>query len=122
MNGKPGKRFQEYYLRRHFAGRGRMRKLLVVATAMVLFAAGIFFLAVPGPGILILLLGASMIAEESYLAARVFDWIEIQIRRLVEQGVRVWKRSRVFKGLIILVTAVTAGAAGWAAYSLIFEP
>jgi hypothetical protein len=120
-NGKPGRRFQEYYLRRHFAARGRMRKLLVMTTGLAIFAAGLFFLVVPGPGLLFMLVGASMIAEESYLAARTLDRLELlllRIRRLAERAIRAWHRWPAFGKLIILLAAVITGAVGWAAYSL----
>jgi hypothetical protein len=124
MTGKPGTRFQQYHLRRHYAGRGRLRKLLVMTAGTVFFAAGIFFLAAPGPGLILLLAGASLIAEESYLAARAFDRIELwllRIRRLAGRVARTWQRSTVFKRLIILLAAVIAGVFGWTAYSLILE-
>jgi hypothetical protein len=117
-NGRPGKRFQEYYLRRHSTDRGRLRKLLVMAAGTVIFAVGIFLLAAPGPGFLLLLVGASLMAEESAFAARTFDMMELRIRRLVELVVRAWRNSPAFKRLVILLSAVGAGIA-WAAYNLI---
>jgi hypothetical protein len=122
MTGKPGTRFQQYHLRRHYASRGRLRKLLVMTTGTVFFAAGIFFLAAPGPGLILLLAGASLMAEES--SARAFDRIELwllRIRRLAGRVARTWRRSTVFKRLIILLAAVIAGVFGWTAYSLILE-
>jgi hypothetical protein len=121
LYGRPGKRFQEYYLRRHSTGRGRLRKLLVMAAGAVAFAAGIFLLAAPGPGFLLLLVGASMMAEESALAARALDMMELRIHRLAERVVRAWTHSPAFKRLVLLLSAVTAGVAGWAAYNLILE-
>jgi hypothetical protein len=92
-----------------------------MAAGAVAFAAGIFLLAAPGPGFLLLLVGASMMAEESALAARALDMMELRIRRLAERVVRAWTHSPAFKRLVLLLSAVTAGVAGWAAYNLILE-
>ena len=94
IGGRPGKRFQDYYLRRHSTGRGRLRKLLVMAVGTIIFAVGIFLLAAPGPGILLVLAGASMMAEESSHAARAFDMMELRIRRLARLAARAWRRIR----------------------------
>jgi hypothetical protein len=125
INGKPGTRFQEYYLRRHHAGRGRFRKMLVMTVGMVSVASGIFFLAAPGPGLVLLLAGASMLAEESYYAARAFDRIELwllRIRHLAGLMVRTWERWPALKRLIIVLAALIVGAVGWVASGLILEP
>jgi len=59
-----------------------MRTLSVLAGAM-LVAAGLFMLVAPGPGILVLLAGCALIAEESQLMARFLDWAEVGIRRVI---------------------------------------
>lgn len=50
-----------------------MRKLLPIVAALALIVAGIVLLVLPGPGLLLILLGAGLIAEESLLAARMLD-------------------------------------------------
>ena len=59
-----------------------MRALSILAGA-VLIAAGFFMLVAPGPGILVLLVGCALIAEESQLMARFLDGSEVGIRRLI---------------------------------------
>ena len=48
---------------------------------------GVFFLAVPGPGIPILLVGLALIAQESSTLARWLDRTEVRLRRW-------WKKLR----------------------------
>ena len=50
-------------------------------------AIGAVALPAPGPGILVLALGAGMIARESRVAARVLDWIELRLH-----GAWAWAR------------------------------
>ena len=58
-----------------------MRKLLTLVAAPALIVAGIVLLVLPGPGLLLILLGAGLIAEESLLAARLLDRIDLAISR-----------------------------------------
>ena len=51
-------------------------------------AIGAVALPAPGPGILVLALGAGMIARESRVAARALDWIELRLH-----GAWAWVRS-----------------------------
>jgi UPF0716 family protein affecting phage T7 exclusion len=82
--GLPGRRFQQQFrLRRRFRS-GAARKTLFLAAGILIVAAGVFLLFVPGPGIIILLIGAVLIAQQSSLAARAFDRIEIRLRRFIK--------------------------------------
>ena len=76
--GRPGHRFQGRY-ERHTQG-GVLRKWLVIAGGVLLIVAGVVFLPLPGPGVLIILSGGLLMAEESLAAARALDWIELRIR------------------------------------------
>jgi drug/metabolite transporter (DMT)-like permease len=58
-----------------------------VCGGIVLALVGIFFMAVPGPGIPILAIGLALVAQESATMARLLDRTEIRLRRL-------WKRLR----------------------------
>ena len=44
--------------------------------------AGIFFMLAPGPGVLIFLIGALLVAEESLTIARLMDGADLRLRRL----------------------------------------
>jgi UPF0716 family protein affecting phage T7 exclusion len=87
----PGRRFQQQFRHRQRFRSGAVRKALLIAGGILLAAAGVFLLFVPGPGIIILLIGAVVIAQQSSLAARAFDRIEISLRRFLRQSFR---RSR----------------------------
>jgi UPF0716 family protein affecting phage T7 exclusion len=82
--GLPGRRFQQQFRLRQRLRSGAARKALLMAAGVLIAAAGIFLLFVPGPGIIILLIGAVLIAQQSSLAARAFDRIEIGLRRFIE--------------------------------------
>jgi UPF0716 family protein affecting phage T7 exclusion len=82
--GLPGRRFQQQFRLRQRLRGGAARKALLMAAGVLLAAAGIFLLFVPGPGIIILLIGAVLIAQQSSLAARAFDRIEIRLRRFIK--------------------------------------
>jgi Flp pilus assembly protein TadB len=92
--GPPGRRFQQQFRYRQQFRSGPVRKALIIAGGILVAAAGIFFLFAPGPGIIILLIGAVMIAQESFLAARAFDRIEIHLRRFLRQSLGRWRRRR----------------------------
>jgi len=83
----PGRRFQERYKRKASSGRGRLARCAAVVGGIVLTLVGIFFLAVPGPGIPILAVGLALIAQESAVMARLLDRTEIRLRRW-------WKKLR----------------------------
>lgn len=78
--GEPGRRFQNRYERRGRSG-GGLRKWLLIAGGLLLVLAGIVFLPLPGPGMLIIAAGALLMAEESLSAARALDWLERKARR-----------------------------------------
>ena len=79
--GKPGRRFQSRYERNQETRCGALRKWSLIALGLVL--AGLVFLPLPGPGMLIILAGAMLMAERSRAAARTLDWMELKVRRLV---------------------------------------
>jgi hypothetical protein len=81
-NDPPGTRFQERY-RRHRAHRqSAAARLAIFVGGVVLLAAGVFFMLVPGPGIPIAAAGAAMMASESLRVARALDWLELRARRI----------------------------------------
>ena len=118
---EPGERFTQHYERRQRSGRSGARKPLFIGGGVLVMAAGIFFLPAPGPGFLILFLGAGMIAQESRPAARSLDRVELLVRRVAAWGLRVWKRSPLpVKALIVLVALALAAGAAYLAYTLLF--
>jgi hypothetical protein len=117
----PGKRFQHRYERKHEGGRGGGSRLLTLSAGVLVFAAGLFFLPAPGPGFLIVLLGAALLAQESLGAARLLDRAEILLQDLYAWAVRVWKGASL-PGRIALaaVAALIVAGLAWAAYFVLF--
>jgi uncharacterized protein (TIGR02611 family) len=118
---EPGRRFQEHYEQRQENGGSGWNKPVFIGGGALIFAAGIFFLPAPGPGFLIIFLGAGMIAQESRFAARMLDHAEVLIRKVAVWGLRVWKRSSIpVKVLLVLVGLALAAGAAYLAYRLFF--
>ena len=82
--GEPGKRFQEYYERRHGEGSALLCACrLVLGVALLLV--GLVMMPAPGPGMVVVALAAVMVARESRTAARCFDAIELRLRGLLRR-------------------------------------
>ncbi|HEY0179723.1 MAG TPA: PGPGW domain-containing protein [Dokdonella sp.] len=88
-----GTRFRRVYERRRGRRGGWPRRVLVVAAGCAALAAGVAMLVLPGPGLLVMLLGAGLIAGESLVAARLLDRIDLAVERGVERW-RAWRRRR----------------------------
>ena len=89
----PGQRFQQEFRRRHGAGRSPIQKALLIVGGLLLMAAGFLLLFIPGPGLLFLFAGGFLIAQQSLVAARVLDWSEVRLRKLLAWSLRAWRRS-----------------------------
>jgi hypothetical protein len=83
----PGRRFQERYRRKHAEKGSAWKRCALVCAGILLTVVGVFFLAVPGPGIPILAVGLALIAQESATMARWLDRSELKMRRW-------WKKIR----------------------------
>ena len=119
--GKPGRRFQDRYRRRQRQGHGPVVKFLSLGFGLVLFAIGLVMLPAPGPGFLIVFPGAALIAEESYFAARAFDWLEVKLRALAAWSERAWKRaSLALKATVVVGAFVLVGSAALVGYAVLF--
>ena len=80
--GQPGRRFQERYARRRQSARGLAGKCAFVCAGALILLLGIVFLPLPGPGMVIVALGALVMAEGSRTAAKALDALELRARRL----------------------------------------
>jgi hypothetical protein len=87
VHSTPGRRFQERYRRMQQQKGSAWKRLLCVAGGALLALVGVFFMAVPGPGIPIFAIGLALVAQESAVTARLLDRAEIRLRRW-------WKRLR----------------------------
>ena len=109
----PGQRFQQEFRRRHSAGRSPIQKALLIVGGLLLMAAGFLLLFIPGPGLVFLFVGGFLIAQQSLVAARVLDWSETRLRKLLAWSLRAWRRSSTaLKLLLVVVAVVVLGAVG----------
>ena len=79
----PGQRFKTHFQRRQQTRPSALhQKILAIGGGVLVMGAGIFFMLAPGPGILIFLVGALLVAEESLAAARLLDWADLRAQPL----------------------------------------
>ncbi len=120
--GPPGERFQQRFKRHQQSTRGALSKSLFITAGILIMVAGIFFLPAPGPGALILLIGAGLIAQEFLLAARALDWAELRVRKLAAWSLETWHRTSLGQKVVLMLFAMTlAAAAGFGAYGLLSQ-
>ena len=62
-HGTAGERFEARYHLARKSGHGMLRRGLVASLGVIIFCLGIFFIPAPGPGLLIMLVGASLVAQ-----------------------------------------------------------
>jgi uncharacterized protein (TIGR02611 family) len=119
---RPGERFQNRYYRRENRRATRLMKTLKLAIGTALVVVGAILLPAPGPGFLVIFIGATMIAEESLLVAKALDGAELEARRLASSAKRVWRHaSAALKALIVTCGAVFTAGACWAAYAVLLN-
>lgn len=87
VHATPGRRFQERYRRMQEQKGSAWKRCAFVCVGILLALVGLFFMAVPGPGIPIFAVGLALIAQESKTLARLLDKAEVRLRRW-------WKRLR----------------------------
>ena len=117
---QPGQRFQQQFKRRHEVARTPLQKALVVGAGVLLTGVGILLFFLPGPGVLFVLLGTVLIAQQSVTVARGLDWTEIRLRKLLAQGFGAWRRfSAALKILLVGLAVVAAAAVGFGAFKFL---
>lgn len=120
-DGEPGRRFQDRYHQRQQSGRGALQRWLFVGGGLLVIVAGLFLLPAPGPGFLILLAGGGLVAQESLLAARALDSVELRLRRAGEAATRFWGRSSApVRAFVVALAVVVVGGAAYGGYQLLF--
>jgi hypothetical protein len=82
VHSPPGRRFQDRYRRKRRDKGSGWKRCALVCGGIALVLVGIFFMAVPGPGIPILAIGLALLAQESAAMARLLDRTELRLRRL----------------------------------------
>lgn len=80
MHGRPGRRFMRYHLRVQKPG-----SYSSMAVGVALVVLGLVLTLTPGPGFVVALLGAAILARQSRALARGLDRCEIRVRRAVRR-------------------------------------
>lgn len=76
----PGERFRHHYERSQLTSQAsRIARVLV---GIVLVAAGLVLLFIPGPGLLVGLFGFALLSSQSRILATALDRVEPRVRRL----------------------------------------
>ena len=89
----PGQRFAAHFDRRQQTRpRALHRKILALGGGILVMGAGLFFMLAPGPGLLIFLIGALRVAEESRTVARLLDGADLRLQRLAAWASARWRR------------------------------
>lgn len=111
--GQPGRRFQDRYERNQQKRQNKRwhAGLLKLCLGLLFIALGVVLMVMPGPAILFFALGGGMLADYSRTVARMLDWLELKIRRVLHWTKHWWKhasipaRSRVVGLLVLSMTA-----------------
>jgi uncharacterized protein (TIGR02611 family) len=110
-HGEPGSRFEDRYYRVHATKRHFLHKAFFVGMGVFVMAAGVFFLPAPGPGMVIIAIGAAMVAQESLAMARFMDRMEVRGRRWFIQLRAWWRARRSSQRFLLLAAALSCVAA-----------
>lgn len=119
LKGYPaGKRFELYFKNRKALPSSFLRRCFIIGAGTFLVIAGFVFLPTPVPGILLLFFGASLLAQESLVVARVLDWCEMRIRSYSV----FWRKAHITLKVLITVSLICLlGLVGLRAYLMIFS-
>ena len=86
-NSPPGHRFTRYHERLRGTGRSTLRRIALLLLGGTLVIVGVILMPAPGPGMLIVLAGACVLARESSRVALGLDRLELFARER-------WRRLR----------------------------
>ena len=80
---EPGYRFQKRYDDRLQTGLGiiRLSRIVAIVGGILICLIGVLLLVLPGPGLLVIILGLALIGSEIKPIAKFLDWMEIKVRR-----------------------------------------
>ena len=82
-SGMPGRRFASVYEERHRHPESQTVRALVIAGGTALLVLGMLMILTPGPGAVLMILGASLVASESRGIAHALDWCELRARAVL---------------------------------------
>lgn len=119
-DAEPGKRFLLHY-RRHQAGsRSKLATAGYLALGVVMVAAGVLGLIIPGPGLLGIALGFAVLAQESEKASKALDRLELWIRHQVAAFRKWWGKASLLSRILVTAVGCIIGFAGAAAVGYFF--
>ncbi len=72
---------------------GLARKIMFMSIGVVLMLTGMVMLVLPGPGVLVMIAGAALFAEESKFTAVALDRFDLWVTRRVMRW-RAWRAAR----------------------------
>ena len=96
-------------------------KTVKLLLGILLIAVGIFLLAVPGPGLVVILVGLGVLASGSRVVARLLDRLEVLARKGWQKTMNRWREAPWYRR--IAFAALLAGlvaAAGYGALIFLF--
>jgi Putative transmembrane protein (PGPGW) len=112
---RPGSRFRNHYDRMREGSRALAIVRLVLGVLLV--AAGIVMLFIPGPGLLVALFGMGLLGGQSKALAGALDRAEPAMRRAGHRAKTWWDaRAMVAQDAMIAAAIVVASGAGYGAY------
>jgi uncharacterized protein (TIGR02611 family) len=118
--GRPGTRFKQRWRAREQRRRSYCAKSLNMMLGLLVLLIGLVLLPAPGPGCIVVFIGATLIAEESFWAANLLDRLELKARRILAAAARSWKRASVsLKTVAILAASSAVAVGGWATFQFV---
>lgn len=102
---KPGRRFLDFYEQRQVdRENGQIwRRILYIGLGLFFTIAGIVFLGMPGPGLLVIGLGLGLIAGEFESMARALDRVEVWLRRGATALRRIWNGLQSYQRVLVVL-------------------
>ncbi len=110
VDAEAGHRFEREYELKHARSRPAWKRGLAVLLGIGIIVAGIIGLPAPGPGSLIIGIGAAVLGRESRTIARWLDRRELDVRRLASRVMH-WWRGLGGRGRAAMIVVTIAGAA-----------
>jgi uncharacterized protein (TIGR02611 family) len=124
LGDAPGKRFQQQFWRnRQNRSHPFLKKVLFIGGGVIVIAAGILALPLPGPGTVIIIVGLGLLAQESLRLSKFLDWLEVKGRKIIDQSKNYWEKSSYAKKVVIIifVTIITLAIIGAVIYWYVYH-
>lgn len=116
----PGKRFVTLHDRHTHGPRHLLGRILGVTAGIGLIIFGIIELVIPGPGILVILLGGALLAREFHSVACWMDSAELKCRAAGHACANAWRgASNLARAAVVTLAAAGLGATAWLVVMLV---